>query len=407
MRILVQKFGGTSLADADRVLAAARRTARAVAEGWSVIVVVSAMAGETNRLLKLASQFGNGTDRRRLREVDALVATGEEVSAALMALALQSLDVRARSLTAHQVLLRCDGRFQNARIRSVDSEELRSLLEKGSVPVVTGFQGIDDEGNVATLGRGGSDTTAVALAVAISAEECEIFTDVEGVYTTDPNLCPEARKLHRIACEDMLELASLGAKVLQIRSVELAMKGTTRIHVRSTFTDREGTMITPGNNDLEAPVVTGIACDMNQARVTIVGLKDRPDLLAKVFEPLARDEISVDLITQNLAADGSVTVTFTLEANRLDAARTSIDPVVHELQGREAQVDRDVAKVSAVGIGMRTHAGVAQKMFAILSGAGIPIRLAVSTEIKVSCVVPSNCGAQAVRLLHAGFGLAA
>jgi aspartate kinase len=405
MRILVQKYGGTSLANVGRILGAARRTASAVADGWSVVVVVSAMAGETDRLLKLAAEFGNGTDRRRLREVDALIATGEEVSAALMALALQSLGVHARSLTAQQVLLRCDGPFQNARIRSVGSGELLSVLQKGAVAVVTGFQGIDDEGNVATLGRGGSDTTAVALAVAMRAQECEIFTDVEGVYTADPGVCPDARKLDRIACEDMLELASLGAKVMQVRSVELGMKGGLTIHVRSTFSEREGTRIMPNMDDLEAAVVTGIACDTKQAQVTITGLKDRPDLLAKVFEPLATDDISVDLITQNVASDHSVTVTFTLEANRLDAARSSIEPAVRELGGREVLVDRDVAKVSAVGIGMRTHAGVAHKMFALLCEAGIPIRLAVSTEIKTSCIIPSRFGDQAVRLLHAGFGL--
>ncbi len=407
MRILVQKYGGTSLGDVDRIRMAARRTANAVADGRSVIVVVSAMAGETNRLLKLAGCFGNGTDRQRLREVDALVATGEEVSAALMALALQSLGIRARSLTAHQVLLRCDGRFQNARIRSVDSVELLSLLETGSVAVVTGFQGIDDDGNVATLGRGGSDTTAVALAVAMRAEECEIFTDVEGVYTADPGVCPDARKLDRISSEDMLELASLGAKVMQIRSVELGKKGRIRIHVRSTFSDREGTYIMPEIDDLESPVVTGIACDANQAEVSIVGLEDRPDLLAKVFEPLAIDDISVDLISQNVGTDRTVTVTFTIEASRLDAARASIEPVVRDLGAREVLVDRDVAKVSAVGIGMRTHAGVAQKVFALLSGAGIPIRLAISTEIKVSCIIPSRHGEEAMRILHAGFGLGA
>jgi aspartate kinase len=337
--------------------------------------------------------------------MDSLAATGEQVSAALMALAIQEQGVPARSFLGHQIKIRTDGAFKRARIKVIEAETLHAALRAGEIAVVAGFQGVDAAGNTTTLGRGGSDTSAVAIAVAVGAEECEIYTDVPGVLTADPQVCPDAHIIDRIAHEEMLELASLGARVLQTRSVELAMKYGVPVRVRSSFDDGPGTLVVPDTNDLEARVVNGVAHDDNQTKISVVALADAPDLLARLFKPLADDQISVDLIVHSVADSGRMTVSFTLGKEDVDRAVASVRRVTTELGGTEVRVDPDVVKVSIVGLGMRSRAGVAQQMFAILSREHIPIHLAVSTEIKVSCVVPSRYCELAVRALHDGFGL--
>jgi aspartate kinase len=404
---IVQKFGGTSLADLERIRRAAARSVSAHRAGKSVVVVVSAMAGQTNKLLALGRELGPGLGSMGPREMDTLAASGEQVTAALMSLAIQAQEVKARSFLGHQVRILTDSAFTKARIRVIDASELRQTLESGGIAVVAGFQGVDGAGNITTLGRGGSDTTAVALAVALGAAECEIYTDVEGLFTADPNICPAARKIERIAHEEMLEMASMGAKILQIRSVELAMKYNVTVHVRSSFSDNPGTLVVRDEEGLEALVVSGVTDDPNEARINALGLQNTPDVLARLFKPLADDNISVDLIVQTLGVDGKMNVAFSLNKDDLPRAVASVRRVLDSLGGHDLQVDPEVVKVSIVGLAMRTHAGVAQKMFALLSDAGIPILLAVSTEIKVSCLVPSRYRELAVRLVHEGFGLSA
>lgn len=403
--IVVLKFGGTSLADSERICNSAKRVIASREAGSHIVVVVSAMAGETDRLLDMGMQFGPALNDPRQREFDALVSSGEQISAALMAMALQEQGIPALSLTAPQIKIHTDGRFQRARIRSIDTNELLSTLMRGTIAVVTGFQGIDHVGNVVTLGRGGSDTTGVALAVALGAKKCEIYTDVEGIYTADPSVIPDARKLRNIFFEEMIELASSGAGVLQIRSVELAMKYGMEIHVRSSFSEKEGTRVITKEKELEALVVTGVAHDDDQAKVTIVGLDNRPDILARVLEPLASYGIVLDLITQNIGVDGRMTVTFTLNDDDLERTKECLNSQINDLGSPEVRVESGLVKVSVVGIGMRTHAGVAQKVFALLSSKQIPILIGLSTEIKVSCVVPNECRNSAVEILHEGFEL--
>jgi aspartate kinase len=402
--IVVYKFGGTSLGNIERIRNAADRiiTAR---KAEKPVVVVSAMAGETNRLLALGAEFGPALNQSRQREFDALASTGEQVSAALMAMALQEAGIPARSLNAQQIKVHADNQFQKARIKSIDCDELLAALTRNEVAVVTGFQGVDDENNVVTLGRGGSDTTAVAFAVALKARSCEIFTDVEGVFTADPRIFPGAKKLKTIFFDEMIELASSGSKVLQIRSVELAMKNGMEIHVRSSFVKEEGTRVITEREDMEALVVAGVAHDDNQAKITIAGLDNRPDILARVLEPLAISNIVIDLITQNIGLDGKMTVTFTLNDSDLDMARDCLKSKIKELGAPDLMVERNLVKVSVVGIGMRSHSGVAQKVFALLSMKKIPILMALSTEIKVSCIVPTEYRNQAVAILHEGFEL--
>jgi aspartate kinase len=401
---MVYKFGGTSVADASRIRRAAARIL-SDRHRYRQVVVVSAMAGETDRLLALGLQFGAALDTPRQREFDALVSTGEQVSAALMAMAFQEAGVPARSLTAHQAKVRADSKFQKARIKSIDCAELLASLRRGEIAVVTGFQGVDTEGNIVTLGRGGSDTTAVAFAVALGAKSCEIFTDVEGVFTADPRRVPSARKLKTVFFDEMIELASSGSKVLQIRSVELAMKSGMEIHVRSSFVEEEGTRVITENEDMEALVVTGLSHDDNQAKVTIIGLNDHPDILAKALEPLALSNIVIDLITQNIGLDNKMTVAFTLNDTDLELAKACLQSNLSCLGSPHVTVERELTKVSVVGIGMRTHSGVAQKVFALLSKMGIPIHMALSTEIKVSCLIPMNSRDTALAVLHKGFNL--
>ncbi len=404
MALLVQKFGGTSVGSIDRIKNVARRCLAAQREGHRVVVIVSAMSGETNRLLGLAHEV---TKVPNAREMDAIAATGEQVAAGLTALAIEAEGGKARSLLGHQVRVLTDGAFTKARIRAIDHSKIQSTLDAGEIAVVAGFQGVDEDGNITTLGRGGSDTSAVAIAAAVGADACEIFTDVDGVYTTDPNVCPSARKIDRISYEEMLELASLGAKVLQIRSVEIAMKYNVPVHVRSSFSDVPGTWVTGEDKSLEEVVVAGVAYDKNDARVHLVGVDDKPGVVAEVFAAIAEKNVSVDMIIQNATSntEGRADVTFTVSKTDLVRAKPFIEEVARKVGSSAVKYDEDIVKVSIVGLGMRSHAGVAAKMFKLLADEGINIQAISTSEIKVSCIVHQKYTELAVRTLHDGFGL--
>ena len=380
----------------------AERALRTQREGHRVVMIVSAMSGETNRLLGLAHQISDIPDAR---EMDSLASTGEQVSAALVAMTIQKLGGRARSLLGHQVRVHTDNAYTKARIKDIDNSKLLETVNAGEIAVVAGFQGIDAEGNITTLGRGGSDTTAVAIAAAIHADVCDIYTDVDGVYTTDPNLCPKARKIDRISYEEMLELASLGAKVLQIRSVEVAMKYGVPVHVRTSFSDKPGTMVV-GEEGLEGVVVSGIAYDKGEAKVQLVGVTDKPGVVAKVFGLLAEKNVSVDMIIQSPSRGGGSTtdVTFTVAKTDLTRVKDVIEQTTDEL-GATVEYDPDIVKVSIVGLGMRSHAGIASKMFGLLATEGINIQAISTSEIKISCIIASKYTELAVRTLHDGFEL--
>jgi len=403
LALVVQKFGGTSVGNLERMRSVAERALRTQREGNQVVIIVSAMAGETNRLLGLAHEISPTPD---MREMDALASTGEQVSAALTAMTVQALGGKARSLLGHQVRIQTDGAFTKARIHNIDNSKLLSTVEAGNVAVVAGFQGIDNEGNITTLGRGGSDTTAVAIAAAIKADVCEIYTDVDGVYTTDPNVCPAARKIDRISYEEMLELASLGAKVLQIRSVEVAMKYGVPVHVRSSFSDRTGTMVV-GEEGLESVVVAGVAYDKGEAKVQLIGVSDRPGIVAKIFGLLSEKNVSVDMIIQSPSKGGgqSTDVTFTVPKTDLARVKDLIEQSAQEFGAASVEYDSDIVKVSIVGLGMRSHAGVASKMFGLLAAEGINIQAISTSEIKISCIIAAKYTELAVRALHTGFGL--
>ncbi len=361
MTLIVQKYGGTSVGSLERIRSVADRVARARQAGHDVVVVVSAMSGETNRLLALGKELAARPDER---EMDSLVATGEQVSAALLSIALMGKGIKARSLVGHQTRIFTDGVFTKARIRSIDVESFRAAIAEGAVPVVAGFQGVDSKGNITTLGRGGSDTTGVAVAAALKADVCEIYTDVDGMYTTDPNICKEAKKLQRITFEEMLELASLGAKVLQLRSVEIAMKYGIPIHVRSSFNDATGTMVGAEDDDsFEAVVVTGVAIDKNEVKVTMRDLPNRPGIVATIFGNLAEKNISVDMIIQTESRGERADLTFTVTQTDQAKTRDVTQGVGKEIGASGVELHDNVAKVSIVGAGMRSHAGVAAKMF--------------------------------------------
>ena len=402
MALLVQKYGGTSVADAERIRAVARRCLQARAAGHDLVVVVSAMSGETNRLLKLVQTVNQ---RPSEREQDVVVATGEQVTIGLLSLAIQAAGGQATSFLAHQCRIVTDSTFSKARIKRIDEEPLRAALARGDVAVVAGFQGIDEGGNVTTLGRGGSDTTAVALAAALKAERCEIYTDVDGVYTADPNVCPGARKLDRISYEEMLEQASLGAKVLQIRSVEFAMKYRVPLWVKSSFTDDPGTLVCEEDAAMEDVLVSGITYDRNEARLVLRGVPDRPGVAARIFGALDERHIVVDIIVQTAQQDGRADLSFTVARADLPAARDTMDRLVAELGLRGVESDDQIAKISIVGVGMRNHSGVAARMFEVLGKEGINIQSISTSEIKVSCVVAAKYTELAVRALHTAFGL--
>jgi aspartate kinase len=400
--LIVQKYGGTSVGDADRIKNVARRVLEAQRAGNDVVVVVSAMSGETNRLIKLTQAVSPRPDER---EQDVVAATGEQVTIGLTALAIQAQGGKARSFTGPQVRILTDSAYARARIRSIDKEGLLAALRRGEVAVVAGFQGEDEEGSITTLGRGGSDTTAVAIAAAIDADACEIYTDVDGVYTTDPNIVPAARKLDKISYEEMLELAGAGAKVLQIRSVEFAMKYAVPLWVKSSFTNDPGTLVCPEDASMEHVVVSGIAYDRNEAKIAIRGVPDKPGVASRIFKPLSDAHVIVDLIVQNVSLGGRTDLTFTVGKNDLPKALEVVKRVVDELGAERIETDDKIAKVSIVGVGMRNHAGVASQAFEVLAAAGINIEMISTSEIKVSMVIAEKFMELAVRELHTAFGL--
>ena len=403
MALIVQKYGGTSVGTTERIKAVATRVKRFVARGDQVVVVVSAMSGETNRLMALANDMAKSPSAR---ELDVLLSTGEQVTIALLAMALHAESIEACSYTGSQVRILTDDAHGKARIKSIDDKAMRHDLEQGRVVVVAGFQGSDDDNNITTLGRGGSDTTAVALAAALEADECQIYTDVDGVYTTDPRVVESARRLGRITFEEMIEMASLGSKVLQIRAVEFAGKYQVPLRVLSSFEEGEGTLISvEGDEPVEAPLVSGIAFNRDEARVVVRGVPDTPGVAYKVIGPVSDANIEVDVIVQNVAADGSTDFAFTVHRNELDKAQTITELVAKDLKAREVSVDANICKVSLVGVGMRSHAGIASQMFETLAEVGINIELITTSEIKISVVIEEKFMELAVRSLHAAFDL--
>jgi len=399
MALLVQKYGGSSVADAEKIMNVARRVS-ASAAGNQMVVVVSAMGKTTDGLLALSRQVSSNPD---LREMDMLLSTGEQVTIALLALALRSLGLKARSFTGPQVGMRTDHAHTQARITQIDGDRLRRALDAGEIAVVAGFQGISHEDEITTLGRGGSDLTAVALAAALKADVCEIYTDVDGVYTADPNIVPDAKKLARVAYDEMLELASLGAKVLQTRSVEFAKKYGVTVHVRSTFRPDPGTLVTKEETGMEQAVVTGVTHDRSQSKISILRVPDRPGIAARVFGAIAASNIVVDMIVQNISQDGYTDMSFTLPRGDHARAVAELDGVVREIGARGIVQNERVAKVSIVGVGMRSHSGVASMMFATLAREGINIQMISTSEIAVSCVIEDKYAELAVRSLHDAF----
>ncbi|MFO1106940.1 MAG: aspartate kinase [Amaricoccus sp.] len=401
---LVMKFGGTSVADLDRIRSAAHRVKREVEAGYDVCVIVSAMAGKTNELVGWVRQTSTLYDAR---EYDAVVASGENVTAGLMALTLQEIGVPARSWQGWQVPLRTNSTHGSARIVSIETDRLVQKFDEGLHAVIAGFQGISPEGRITTLGRGGSDTSAVAFAAALEAERCDIYTDVTGVFTTDPRITKKARKLGRISYEEMLELASLGAKVLQTRSVELAMRYKVRLQVLSSFTDEPGTLVCDEEEIVESRVVSGIAHSRDEAKLTLISVADRPGIAAAIFGPLADAGVNVDMIVQNIGADGRTDMTFSCPVDDLPRAQQALDIAVTEgkIDHRGLDVDENVAKVSIVGIGMRSHAGVAHKMFSALAAEGVNIKVITTSEIKVSVLIDRKYMELAVQALHDAFEL--
>ncbi|MCU0934358.1 MAG: aspartate kinase [Thiobacillaceae bacterium] len=403
MALIVQKYGGTSVGSIERIRNVAERVAKFKMLGHQVVVVVSAMSGETNRLIALAKEIHKEPDPR---ELDVLVSTGEQVTIALLAMALKDLGLKARSFTGWQVPLRTDDVHTKARIEHIDDQAMRTALDSGHVVVVAGFQGVDAAGNITTLGRGGSDTTGVALAAALKADECQIYTDVDGVYTTDPRIVPEARRLPTITFEEMLELASLGSKVLQIRSVEFAGKYKVKLRVLSSFEDEgEGTLITFEDESMEQPIISGIAFNRDEAKLTVLGVPDKPGIAATILGAVADANIDVDMIVQNVGANNTTDFTFTVHRGEFKKAMEVLNRVKTEIGAREVSGDDKIAKVSLVGVGMRTHAGVASKMFRTLAAENINMQMISTSEIKISVVVEDKYMELAVRALHQAFDL--
>jgi len=406
--LIVQKYGGTSMGSPERIREVARRVARFANEGHRLVVVPSAMSGETNRLLGLARELNPDAEPR---ELDVIAATGEQVSIGLLSIALHKLGLKARSYTGFQVPIRTDNAYSKARILSIDEANMRRDLDAGHVVVVAGFQGIDEGGSITTLGRGGSDTTAVALAAALKADECQIYTDVDGVYTTDPRIVPDARRLENITFEEMLELASLGSKVLQIRSVEFAGKYKVKLRVLSSFTDVNstdmGTLITfEEDENMEQAIISGIAFNRDEAKITVLGVPDRPGIAVGILGPIAEANIDVDMIIQNASTEGMTDFSFTVHRNEFKRAMQILESKVKPaIAARGIVGDDRIAKVSLVGIGMRTHAGIASKMFGALAAEGINIQMISTSEIKTSVVVDEKYMELAVRVLHRTFEL--
>jgi len=402
MALVVQKYGGTSMGSIERIRNVARRVAKTFDDGNDVIVVVSAMAGETNKLVALANEMCEFPSER---EYDVLVSTGEQVSISLLSMCLQSMGYKAKSYCGFQIPFRTDNVFSKARIKKIEDQKIREDLRNGVIVVVAGFQGIDDESNITTLGRGGSDTSAVAVAAGLKADVCEIYTDVDGIYTTDPRIVPEASKMDKVSYDEMLEMASLGSKVLQIRSVEFAKKYGVVVHVRSSFNDNPGTLVTKEDADMETVLVSGITYNKDEAKISLLRVPDKPGIASQLFMPLSNANISVDMIIQNVSHDGLTDMTFTVPKTDYKKAIKLVEEVAEKIGAEGVQGDEHIAKVSMVGVGMRSHSGIASKMFETLSREGINIEMISTSEIKVSCVIDIKYTELAVRVLHQAFGL--
>ena len=403
MALIVQKYGGTSVGSPERIEAVADRVKRWHDQGHSLVVVLSAMSGETNRLIALAKAIMPDPDPR---ELDVMVSTGEQVTIALLAMALMKRGVAAKSYTGAQVAIRTDSSFTKARIEAIDDARIRADLAERRVVIVAGFQGVDDHGNITTLGRGGSDTSGVALAAALKADECQIYTDVDGVYTTDPRVVPQARRLETVTFEEMLEMASLGSKVLQIRSVEFAGKYNVPLRVLSSFGEGGGTLITvDAEEDMEKPVISGIAFNRDEAKLTVRGVPDTPGIASRILGPIGDANIEIDMIVQNVSADGTTDFTFTVARGEMKKALAVLESVASAINARQVIADDKICKVSLVGVGMRSHAGVASRMFATLAQENINIQMISTSEIKISVVVEEKYLELAVRALHTAFDL--
>jgi aspartate kinase len=403
MGLVVQKYGGTSVGDVERIRNVARRVLDTKNRGNEVVVVVSAMAGETDKLIRLAQQITQNPDER---EMDVLISTGEQVSIALLAMALKALGADSKSYLGFQIKIATDSAFGKARITDIDSEKMMNDLKNGRIVVVAGFQGVDELTNITTLGRGGSDTTAVAIAAALKADSCEIYTDVDGVYTTDPNICNKAKKLYKISYDEMLEMASLGSKVLQIRSVEFAKKYNVPIHVRSSFNDNPGTIVCKEEKEMERVVVSGVTYNKNEAKIEVMGLPDIPGVAAKLFKPIADVNIVVDMIIQTSSSEkGCADMAFTVPKTDFAKTLQIVKETIKEFGGKEVKSNEDIAKISIVGVGMRSHSNVATQMFSALAKEGINIQMISTSEIKISCIIDSKYTELAVRALHDAFEL--
>lgn len=402
MGLVVQKFGGTSVANVEKIKNVALKAIREKKAGHDVVVVLSAMAGETNRLIDLAHSAAETPDER---EYDSLISTGEQVTISLLSIVLNSMGYRSRSFLGFQVRILTDQAYQKARISTIDTDVLEKELKKGTIVVVAGFQGVDEENNITTLGRGGSDTSAVALAAALKADRCDIFTDVDGVYTTDPNICAKARRLDKISYDEMLEMAMTGAKVLQPRSVEMAKKYNVPVYVKSTFSDEGGTLVTKEDKDMEREVLSGITYDRDQAKITVVHIPDKPGIAANLFTPLSERNISVDMIIQNASSQGFTDLTFTVAKKDMKAAQKIVEATAKEIGAKKVEVDDDVAKISIIGVGMLSHSGVAAKMFKTMADESINIMMISTSEIKISCVIQRKYTELAVMVLHDAFHL--
>ena len=404
MALIVQKYGGTSVGSPERIKNVARRVVKYKAQGHQVVVVVSAMSGETNRLIALANEIQAQPDPR---ELDVVISTGEQVTTGLLAMALMEAGVKAKSYSGSQVKILTDNSYTKARIKSIDEQRIRADLSAGYVVVVAGFQGVDEVGNITTLGRGGSDTTGVAVAAALRADECQIYTDVDGVYTTDPRVVPEARRLKSITFEEMLEMASLGSKVLQIRAVEFAGKYKVRLRVLSSFEEEgEGTLITfEGDNRMEQAIISGIAFNRDEAKITVMGVPDKPGIAYQILGPVSEANIDVDIIIQNVGVDGTTDFSFTVHRNEFVKAMEILKKVQKHIGARDVKGDDKTAKVSVVGVGMRSHVGIASKMFRTLAEEGINIQMISTSEIKISVILHEKYMELAVRALHKAFDL--
>jgi aspartate kinase len=402
MGLVVQKFGGTSVANIEKIKNVAAKAIREKNAGNDVIVVLSAMAGETNRLIDLAHSAADAPDER---EYDSLISTGEQVTITLLSIVLNAMGYPSRSFLGFQVKIITDNAYKKARISLIDTDVIQRELKKGTIVVVAGFQGVDEENNITTLGRGGSDTSAVALAAALNADRCDIYTDVDGVYTTDPNICAKARRLDKISYDEMLEMAMTGAKVLQPRSVEMAKKYNVPVYVKSTFSDEGGTLVTKEDKEMEREVLSGITYDRDQAKITVVRIPDKPGIAASLFTPLSERNISVDMIIQNASAQGFTDLTFTVSKKDMKEAQKIVEATAKEIGAQKVEVDDEVAKISIIGVGMVSHSGVAAKMFKTMADESINILMISTSEIKISCVIQRKYTELAVMVLHDAFHL--